>query len=207
MFARMHTGVASPRPQRNADAPYSDSDWVARIRESDRGAFEALVRHYADRLCAFVYTAIHDTEATHELVQDVFLWIWRHRHTWEIRGSLTTYLYRSARNRAVSHSRHARLERRWREEMSRQSNLEFASVSTSHADDDVNAAELSAAANRAVRSLPTRCREVFTLNREHNLSYREIAETLEISVKTVEVHMGRALTVLRRQLHDWLVPE
>ena len=53
MFARMHTGVASPRAQRNADAPYSDSDWVARIRESDRAAFEALVRHYADRLCAF----------------------------------------------------------------------------------------------------------------------------------------------------------
>ena len=91
--------------------------------------------------------------------------------------------------------------------MSRQSTLELASVSTSHADDEVNAAELSAAVNRAVRSLPTRCREVFTLNREHNLSYREIAETLEISVKTVEVHMGRALTVLRRQLHDWLTPE
>src|SRR5689334_23011650 len=132
----MLTGIVSRPARKTAEAPYSDSDWVARVRESDRAAFEALVRHYADRLCAFLFTAIDDAEATHELTQDVFLWIWRHRHTWEIRGSLTTYLYRSARNRAVSYARHARLERRWREEMSRQSMLEVTSVSTSHADDD-----------------------------------------------------------------------
>jgi RNA polymerase sigma-70 factor (ECF subfamily) len=188
----------------DARAPFADAEWVARIRESDHAAFESLVRHYADRLCAFVYHSIRDVEATKELVQDLFLWIWRHRHEWDVRGGLTTYLYRSARNRAVSHVRHAGLERRWQEEMARVGNHEFDRMDPVSPGEDLGAAELSDAIDRALASLPTRCRQVFTLNREHQLSYREIAETLGISVKTVEVHMGRALTALRRQLTDWI---
>jgi RNA polymerase sigma-19 factor, ECF subfamily len=187
-----------------ARAPYGDEEWVARIRDSDHAAFEALVRNYSDRLCAYVYNATRDVDVTKELVQDLFLWIWRHRREWEIRGSLTTYLYRSARNRAVSHLRHDGLERRWREEMLRTGDAPFARAEQVRSDDETNAADLSAAIARAVESLPNRCREVFILNRRQNLSYREIAETLGISVKTVEVQMGRALATLRRQLTDWL---
>jgi RNA polymerase sigma-70 factor (ECF subfamily) len=187
-----------------ARAPYDEREWIARVRESDHAAFEALVRHYSDRLCAFVYNNTRDVEATKELVQDLFLWIWRHRHEWEIRGDLTTYLYRSARNRAVSYLRHARLEQRWQEEMARAGNHVIERTNPIQSDADANVTELSAAIERAVGSLPHRCREVFTLNREHHLSYREIADTLGISVKTVEVHMGRALAALRRQLTDWI---
>lgn len=195
---------AAPQSLPAARAPLRERDWIARIRESDHAAFELLVRQYSDRLCAFVYTNIRDAEATKELVQDLFLWIWRHRHEWEVRGDLTTYLYRSARNRAVSYMRHARLEQRWREEMVWTGNQTIAHADPVESDANVRATELSAAIDRAVGSLPHRCREVFTLNREHHLSYREIAEALGISVKTVEVHMGRALAALRRQLTDWL---
>jgi RNA polymerase sigma-70 factor (ECF subfamily) len=187
-----------------ARAPYGDSDWVARIRESDRAAFEALVRHYSDPLCAFIYNNTRDVEATKELAQDLFLWIWRHRHEWDVRGGLTTYLYRSARNRAISYLRHARLERRWQEEMIRQDEYEVERSHTGASDNDAGLSELSAAIDRGIHSLPERCRQVFTLNRQHHLSYRQIAETLGISVKTVEVHMGRALAAMRRQLVDWM---
>ena len=199
----MSSSRAGSRSDATALTPYADSEWVARIRESDRAAFEALVRHYSDPLCAFIYNNTRDVEATKELVQDLFLWIWRHRHEWDVRGGLTTYLYRSARNHAVSYVRHDRLERRWQEEMSLAGNLEFERPSAVRPDDDAGTAELSAAIERAVGSLPERCRQVFTLNRQHHLTYREIAETLGISVKTVEVHMGRALAALRRQLTDW----
>ncbi len=187
-----------------ARAPYGESDWVARIRESDRAAFEALVRHYSDPLCAFIYNNTRDVEATKELTQDLFLWIWRHRHEWDVRGGLTTYLYRSARNRAISYLRHDRLERRWQEEMSRQDDVGIERSHTGASDNDAGVSELSAAIDHAIRALPERCRQVFTLNRRHHLTYRQIAETLGISVKTVEVHMGRALASLRRQLSDWL---
>jgi RNA polymerase sigma-19 factor, ECF subfamily len=188
----------------DAHAPYAEGVWIKRIRESDHAAFEALVHHYSDRLCAFVYASTRDVEVTKELVQDLFLWIWRHRHEWDVRGGLTTYLYRSARNRAISFMRHDGLERRWREEMELTGGHEFDRVDPSGPGEETGAAELSSAIDRAIAALPVRCREVFTLNRQHQLSYREIAETLGISVKTVEVHMGRALAAMRRQLTDWM---
>ena len=187
-----------------ARAPYGEGEWVARIRESDRAAFEALVRHYSDPLCAFIYTNTRNVEATKELTQDLFLAIWRHRHEWDVRGGLTTYLYRSARNRAISYLRHDRLERRWQEEMVRENDARIERSHIGASDNDAGVTELTAAINHAVGALPERCRQVFTLNRQHHLTYREIAATLGISVKTVEVHMGRALAALRRQLSDWL---
>ncbi|HEY4133090.1 MAG TPA: RNA polymerase sigma-70 factor [Gemmatimonadaceae bacterium] len=183
---------------------YTDSEWIARIREGDHVAFEALVRRYSDRLCAFIYEITRDVEVTKELVQEVFLWVWRHRREWDLQVGLTSYLYRSARNRAVSFLRHDGLERRWREEIVRAGADALNRVEPIRSDDRAHAVELSAAITRAIASLPPRCREVFTLNREHGLSYREVAETLDISVKTVEVHMGRALGTLRRHLADWV---
>jgi len=141
---------------------------------------------------------------TRELVQDLFLWIWRHRHQWDVHSGLTTYLYRSARNRAVSHVRHERLQRRWREEQERNGAFAIDGAEPPRSDEAIRVAELSHAIESAIASLPQRCREVFILNREHGLTYREVAETLDISVKTVEVHMGRALSVLRLRLSDWI---
>ena len=183
------------------DSPYPEGEWIARIREGDRTAFEALVRHYGDRLCAFTYNILGDADATQELVQDLFLWIWRNRHAWEIRGALTTYLYRSARNRAISHARHERLAQRWAEHSS---SLDVALPAARNADHVSEEKDLRAALARALETLPDRCHQVFILNRAHGLSYAQISETLGISIKTVEIHMSRALSLLRVQLADWL---
>jgi RNA polymerase sigma-70 factor (ECF subfamily) len=184
-------------------ASYDEREWIARIRAGDHAAFEKFVRHYSDRLCAFVHNIVLDVEVTKELVQDVFLWVWRHREEWEVRTGLTSYVYRAARNRALSHLRRNGRELRWQEELAR-GDGQGECADRARSDDGTNAADLSAAIDRAVASLPPRCREVFTLNRQHRLSYREIAETLEISVKTVEVHMARALVAMRRHLVDWI---
>jgi RNA polymerase sigma-70 factor (ECF subfamily) len=186
-------------------APYADADWLARVRVGDVQAFEALVHHYSDRLCAFVYNYLRDAEQTRELVQDLFLWIWRHRHEWEIRGGLTTYLYHSARNRAISRIRHERLERRWQEEMGREGAArEFGRPEPLQADAECRVSDLRDALARALEELPDRCREVFLLSREHGLTYSQIGEMLGIAPKTVEVHMGRALASLRKSLSDWM---
>jgi RNA polymerase sigma-70 factor, ECF subfamily len=68
----------------------------------------------------------------------------------------------------------------------------------------VESAELERAIREAVRDLPDRCREVFELSRVHGLRYSEIASAMGISVKTVEVQMGKALRVLRERLSAWL---
>jgi RNA polymerase sigma-70 factor (ECF subfamily) len=197
--AASHTPLAVPVP-----VPCKDSEWIARIRDGDHAAFELLVRQYSDRLCAFTFEMTRDVEVTKELVQEVFLWVWTHRLEWDVQVGLTSYLYRAARNRAMSFLRHDVLERRYREEIARAGVNVFDRAEPSRSDDRANAAELSGFIERAIASLPTRCREVFTLNRQHGLGYREIADTLEISQKTVEVHMGRALSAMRRHLADWV---
>src|SRR5437773_2564826 len=71
-------------------------------------------------------------------------------------------------------------------------------------EEDFHAGALAVAVERAVTELPPRCREVFTLTRDQHLSYAEAADVLGISPKTVEIHMGRALSLLRSKLSDWL---
>ena len=71
-------------------------------------------------------------------------------------------------------------------------------------DQPIVAKELSDAVQTAIRELPPRCREVFELSRVHGLKYAEIAETLEISQKTVEAQMGKALKLMRQRLVEWL---
>lgn len=138
------------------DAPYSDVEWIDRIRASDVQAFEALVLHYSKKLCGFVFHSLGDAEATRELVQDLFFWVWHNRHEWEIRGGLTSYLYRSARNRAISHARHARIERDWRQQLNHEPLKR-----SSHADSDIEVEDLRAAFGRALESLSERPRQVF----------------------------------------------
>lgn len=183
-----------------------ERSWVAAVRAGDAAAFEVMFRAYAPALAGFVYGYLRVSDESQEIVQDLFLWIWEHRYEWEVPGSLRTYLYKSARNRAVSRLRHRRVERDFRERVARESVQGKPSAGHAETDQQIRMDELATALERAVLGLPDRCREVFELNRRQHLSYAEIAELLEISVKTVEVHMGRALAGLRRSLSDWIAP-
>jgi len=176
--------------------------WVVAVRTGDAGAFEEMFTAYAARLAGFVWTYLSSEDECEEIVQDLFLWIWEHRFEWEVPGSLRTYLFRSAANRALSRLRHRRVERRFLERSPPEQPL-IGSASSSRADHETAERELSSAIDETVAKLPERCRTVFILNRQQHLSYAEIAELLGISPRTVEVHMGRALAELRKQLTDW----
>jgi RNA polymerase sigma-70 factor (ECF subfamily) len=119
-------------------------------------------------------------------------------------GTLRSYLYKAARNRALTSRRHAAVEARFREQVTlQQATGHRPQLLATPADQEAHISELAAIIARSVEQLPPRCREVFELNRKHHLSYAEIAGLLQISARTVEVHMGRALAVLRRALIDW----
>lgn len=197
-FARM----ADP-PLNTEQVAARDREWVARIRTGDAQAFEAMYRAYKNHLGAFLERYLRSYEAAEEVVQDLFLHIWDHRHTWEVTAPLNVYLFRAARNRAISYLRHERVETKFRERVAREDLVEFVPRPAGSADEAVRMDEVSDAIERAISALPDRCQEVFRLNRYHHLSYAEVAELLSISVKTVELHMGRALTALRVQLASW----
>ncbi|MFN8570586.1 MAG: RNA polymerase sigma-70 factor [Gemmatimonadaceae bacterium] len=177
----------------------SDAALVQRIREGDERALEIVFRaHYAG-LAAFVQRYVQAPDVAEELVQDIFLKLWSRRQQLTDIESLRTYLFRAVRNQALNWLRRRKLERRWEEEHSD----EAEPVTTIAADDDASEQEITQAVRYAVDRLPPRCREIFLLSRDGGLTYNEIAKALDISVKTVETQMGRALKALRISLASW----
>lgn len=174
---------------------------VARARAGDQEAFGEIFAEYYPRLVAFARAALPDgrTGVAEEAVQDVFLEIWSRRETWTIERSLAAYLFRAVRNRISSERRTLRLEQGYAATIVR----ELDAATTERADDHLDEAELEAALASALAVLPERARQVFLLNRREHLSYAEIAVVLGIAVKTVEMHMARALKALRTSLADW----
>jgi RNA polymerase sigma-70 factor (ECF subfamily) len=172
-----------------------EPEWLAGIREGNAGAFEAWFRTYYRRLCGVVYAYVGSAETSEEIVQELFLKIWRQRESLDITDSLEGYMFRAARNEALNHLKHRRVELQWR---GREQAAERPVAPA--ADDALSERELSRAIDAAIAALPERCRVVFLMSRRQGLSYAEIADALGISVKTVEVHIGRALKTLRERL-------
>ncbi|MBK8250620.1 MAG: RNA polymerase sigma-70 factor [Gemmatimonadetes bacterium] len=173
---------------------------VERLRAGDEVAFDALFRAWYPPLVQFAERLLREREGAEEVVQDVMLELWKRRETLVITGSPQGYLYQSTRNRALNRLRHLRVENR---------DDEFDAdtlPSRGASDGEAAAGEVEAALERAVNSLPPRCRQVFELNRVQGLKYAEVAAAMGISVKAVEAHMARALRTLREQLAPWLPP-
>lgn len=180
-----------------------DRDWIARIQAGDAEAFESMVRAYANPLYGYAYNLVRVSDVAEEIVQDLFLRIWSQRETWDVQRSLLSYCFQATRNRALDYLRHARVERRFRERSMRDEDASTLCARSAPTDELVRVGELSETIDQAIAALPQRCREVFMLSREHQLTYRQIADILQISIKTVEVHMGRALATLRAALSSW----
>lgn len=162
-------------------------------------AFEMLFRTYYQPLCNYAYTFLQDREDAEEIVQSTFLMVWEKRDTLAIRTSVKPYLYAMVRNACLNVIKHEKIKQRYAGE-------EIALADRSH--DAVNHTiatnELEHRIKEALEELPEQCRLVFKLSRFEELKYAEIAEQLNISIKTVENHMGKALKIMREQLKDYL---
>ena len=176
----------------------TDKALLDRLRQGDSAAFDAIFRTWYGPLVGTAERMLRDRAVAEELVQDVMLELWRRRETLASDGSAQAYLFQATRNRVLNHLRHLKIEQR------SEPDVRGESSSTPQADVGVVEEELDVAVQRAVQSLPDRCREVFELSRVHGLKYAEIARALGISVKTVEAQMGKALRTLRERLAPWL---
>lgn len=196
----------TPRPRRlPAVAGSPDADLVARVRAGDERAFEALFRAYASPLCRLAYHYLDSVAAAEEVVQDVLLRVWESRATLPVSESLPGYLRVAVRNRALDTTKAARSALRAHRagQAAEPQALAGMGQPARSPSEDVEHRELTAALRRAIDRLPARCRLVFVLRWESHLSYAEIAEQLEISVKAVERHRQRALTRLAKSLRGF----
>ena len=177
-----------------------DRELLARLRQGDEDAFDTLFRAHYAALVRVAELLLHEGAVAEEVVQDVMLELWRRRESLVLEEPPRAYLYRAVRNRALNCLRRLRVERR------DEPRVAETLVPPLPADAGAGEAELEVAIRTAIRELPDRCREVFELSRVQGLAYAAIAETLGISVKTVEAQMGKALRLLRARLAPWLEP-
>lgn len=190
-----------PSPSRSPAAARISGTAAVAATGDDWGWYEALFRrHHAD-LCGCLYRYLGSAEAAEDVVQDLFLSVWDDLEAWQARGEqIRPALFVAARNRALDLLKHRRVRERQREQ------VRLAMVQKIRpADEELVASELKARVEDAVAALPERCRLIFTLSREGGRTYAEIAESLGLSVKTVETQMSRALRALRERLRPDLV--
>ena len=147
-----------------------------------------------------VHRLLKDESMAKDIVQDVFFKFWTNRDHLNIQSSLKGYLKRSCVNAALDYLRKRKNFRKVENE-----EILVQSPSTMrNAAQNLETEELQAKVDAAIDSLHPKCRTVFMLSRKEELTYREIAEKLDISVKTVESHMGTALKKLRVLLNPYL---
>jgi RNA polymerase sigma-70 factor (family 1) len=178
---------------------YSESTIINLIKEGNAQAFEKIFREYFKSLHAYAYTFMKDDEQAEEVVQNVFCRIWEKRDQLKTDGSLKAYLYRSVHNESLNYLKHQKTRAVFQVHYSNSEEQ-----GGNEASEKVMVAELDVHIQKALSELPLQCRTIFQLSRFENLKYKQIAAQLNLSVKTVENQMGKALKVLRLKLAEFL---
>ncbi|BBE19486.1 RNA polymerase ECF-type sigma factor [Aquipluma nitroreducens] len=163
--------------------------------------FELIFRKYYVRLCGFANKFIANTPEAEEIVQEVFLNIWAKRDRLKLNDEIKPYLFKSVQNICFNFIEHQKVVDNYYsviEVVYKNKKEEFDTY------ESVLFTEFQAKVDEAIGSLPEECRKIFKMSREDGLKYAEIADKLNLSVKTVETQMSRALSKLKTELKDYL---
>ena len=182
--------------QRPAAEDAADLGLMRRVVLGDEVALATLVRAHWGALAGYAAHLLGDSDAASDAVQQAFARLWETRATWKPSGAVRSYLYRLVRNGAIDELRRRSVRSFWAE----RDELRPPAPPTPLEETTDN--EMRGALDRALSSLPRKRREVLVLAHLQGLSYREIAELLDISVETVKKHISLALADLRRLLAD-----
>ncbi len=168
-------------------------------KKLDEVSFEYLFRSYFSPLCLFSMKYLKDIDTAKEIVHDVFINVWVKRNELDMNKSLKSYLFTSVYNRSLNYIRDRKKFKdveELRPELHEQSSFDASA--------ELEGEELQHQIQKAVDSLPERTKNIFEMSRFEGLKYKEIAEKLEISQKTVEAQMSTALKILRDKLKIYL---
>lgn len=169
------------------------------IQQGDESAFDALFRRYYEPLCHYAGSLTDgDLDEAEDLVQQSFVKLWEQRTTFEVQWSVKAYLYKMVHNRCLNRLRDAQTREKYKV-------YNAAQLEQGYENDPGAASELNERILQALDTLPPECRRIFELSRFEELKYREIADQLGISIKTVETQMGKALRLMRTELADYLI--
>lgn len=162
----------------------------------DDKTFELLYKEYFTLLCNISNSIVKDSDVAKDVVQQVFLKLWNKKDDLKIQSSIRSYLHRAIINTSLNH-----LEMQKKMISFDKDVFENSSFNLSADRDDHQKSELiKTKIELAIKKLSPRCQTVFTLSKFHGMKNKEIAEHMDISIKTVENQMGKALKLLREDL-------
>ncbi len=177
---------------------FIDKTVVDGIRKGDATAFKLLFETYYISLCEYAVSIVRHAQVAEDLVQEVYANIWNMKESWTPNHTVKSYLFRAVRNQALNYLKHDKLEKKWVEQVQRNGQAVQVFDPEEH-----NHSDIEKAIYNAIDDLPPKRRIVFVLSRFYQLTYLEIASTLDISVKTVEKHIRLAL----RELYETIYGE
>jgi RNA polymerase sigma-70 factor (ECF subfamily) len=169
-----------------------------RMVEGDKEAFRFFFDKYYSDLCNLVNIYLHNQVISEEIVQDVYIYFWERKGKIKIESSVKSYLLKASKHKSLNYLRNEKNKLNILEKLSKVTNS-----SPDIPDNIMDASQIREVIEKSVNSLPERCRQVYVLSKEKNLSYKEIANELGISVKTVENQMVKALKKLRELLRPY----
>lgn len=178
-----------------ADALNNERILVQRLIEGDEEAFCELYAAYKNRLIFFAMRFLKSREYAEDIFQDAFTIIWQGRRFINPEASFSSYLYTIVRNRILNQLRNLESQTKLKEQILTQA-VDYSNDTS----DSILANDLRGLIARAMQQLTARQREIFEMSRRQDMSHREIAEALGISVYTVQEHISTSLRILRTYL-------
>lgn len=174
------------------DASITDEKLLAAIKRDDYVSYNTLFIRYYNRLCYYVYRLLMNKDDAEDIVQDLFLTLWKNRSKIEIEGNVSIYLYTMAKNLTLNHIR---------SRANYKTLLENQEKTMSYYEENLlECEEFRIMLYDCINRLPERCKEVLLLHRVKGLKQKEIANHLSISVKTIKNQIWSSLQRLKKCL-------
>jgi RNA polymerase sigma-70 factor (family 1) len=161
-------------------------------------AYEHFFNENYNALCRFAFNYLKDRDEAEEMVQGTFVSIWQKRKDISLDFSLKSYFYSSVKNSCLNLFKHQKSKEKYAADIIAEDDKYYSTES------EIYENELKTAVGKALIKLPKQQQSVFKLSRFEGKKYQEIAEQLNISAKTVENHMGKAIKFMRTELQDYL---
>lgn len=179
---------------------FTDQQLISLFKKGDRIAYSEIFERYSRLLLRHAFRLLNSNEEAQDVVQEVFVMLWEKRESLNDNLALSSYLYKSVRNRIFNLLSHQKVVLKYAKSFN-----QFVVEGYNITDDTVRENELAKIIEQEIDLLPERMREVFLLNKKHGLSYKEIGEQLDISPETAKQQVYKATKILKPKIDDFLV--